>query len=109
MTHEILDAPLGDVATRVLHEDDRLKIWELDLAPGEETAPHRHEHDYILVVIEGDRITGVTHVESTGDSAVWIDADVEPGSVYVLEKGGVEAARNTGSKRFREILIELKK
>ena len=27
---------LGGIATRVLLENDRVKIWEMDLAPGEE-------------------------------------------------------------------------
>ena len=109
MTHEICDGPLGDVATKLLHEDDQVKIWEMALAPGEQTAPHEHKHDYILVIIDGDRIAGVPHVKSTGDSANYIEADVAPGSWYKLDKGGIELARNIGSKPYREILIELKK
>lgn len=108
MTKEVSTKPLGDVGTKLLHEDHRVKIWEMALAPGEETAPHRHEHDYIIVVLEGDRIAGVPHVESTGDSASYIEAEVEPGSVYPVMKGGVELARNIGSKYYRELLIELK-
>jgi predicted metal-dependent enzyme (double-stranded beta helix superfamily) len=108
MTQEVLDGQLGDVATRLLHEDDRVKIWELVLEPGEQTAPHEHTMDYILVVVEGDRIAGVPHVRSTGASASYIEADVKAGSWHRLDKGGIEAARNTGTKTYREILIELK-
>ena len=108
MSNEISDKPLGDVATKLLHEDDKVKIWEMALAPGEETDPHEHKHDYILVVIEGDRIAGVPHIRSTGASAQYIEAEVQPGSWFVLPKGGVELARNTGNKHYREILIELK-
>ncbi len=109
MTHPICDGPLGDVATKLLHEDDQVKIWEMALEPGEETAPHEHKHDYILVIIEGDRIAGVPHVLSKGASANYIEADVEPGAWYKLEKGGIELARNIGSKYYRELVIELKK
>ena len=34
------NAPLGDVATKLLFEDGRVRIWELKLEPGEETPPH---------------------------------------------------------------------
>ena len=109
MTDKMCDGPLGDVATKLLHEDDQVKIWEMALAPGEQTAPHKHEHDYILVIIEGDRIAGVPHVDSTGASAQYIEAEVEPGAWFKLEKGGIELARNIGDKYYREIVIELKK
>jgi beta-alanine degradation protein BauB len=108
MNTPICDGPLGDVGTKLLHEDDQVKIWEMALAPGEETAPHRHEHDYILVIIEGDRIAGVPHVLSQGASAQYIEAEVQPGAWYKLEKGGIELARNIGEKFYRELVIALK-
>src|SRR5262245_47626320 len=40
---------LGDVATRLLYENERVRIWEMDLAPGARSATHRHEVDYVLV------------------------------------------------------------
>jgi hypothetical protein len=108
MSEPLSTAPLGDVASRILHEDDRVRIWELVLEPGEETAPHEHRLDHIIVLIEGDRIAGVPHALSTGASASYIEAPVTPGAWHVARRGGVEIARNVGEKRFREILIELK-
>ena len=105
---KICDGPLGDVGTRMLHDNDRVRIWEVDLQPGEATAPHRHEHDYILVILEGDRIAAVPHVDATGPSASYIEADIKPGSYVVMQRGGTEAAVNIGSKRYFEYLIELK-
>lgn len=102
------DAPLGDVATTLLHEDERVKIWELRLEPGEETAPHEHLLDHIIVVVEGDRVAGVPHVRSTGRAAEYIEADVSPGRWFRQKRGGIEIARNIGKTPFREILIELK-
>ncbi len=104
----LCEGPLGDVGTKLLHDDERVRIWEVDLQPGEATAPHRHEHDYILVIIEGDRIAAVPHVDSTGASAAYIEAEIKPGSYVVLNKGGTEAAVNVGTKRYYEYLIELK-
>lgn len=108
MNRTVSDAPLGDVATKLLHEDDRVKIWEMQLAPGQESAAHEHLLDHIIVVIEGDRIAGIPHVRASGRAAEYIEADVRPGQWYRQTRGGVEVAKNIGTTLFREILIELK-
>ena len=109
MTTEVSDAPLGDVGTRLLFEDDRVRIWEIALGPGEETPPHRHELDYYIIMVDGDGIAAAPHVTSTGPSAEYIAVDhVNRGDVVPMEKGGVELARNIGTKPFYEILVELK-
>jgi len=94
---------LGGVGTSVIMENDRVKIWEMDLAPGEESAEHRHDLDYILVILEGDKIAGICT-----DGRDDIYADVTPGLTVFVPKGGTEIARNVGSQRYREVLIELK-
>jgi hypothetical protein len=99
---------LGDVATRMLFENDRVRIWEMDLPPGEKSAVHRHDLDYILVQLEGDRIAGDPEPDSAGPYNEYVEADVVPGNAIYIERGGIETAVNTGEKRYREILIELK-
>jgi predicted metal-dependent enzyme (double-stranded beta helix superfamily) len=99
---------LGGIATRVLLENDRVKIWEMDLAPGEESDIHEHTMDYILVVLEGDKIAGVPQEDSAGLYNEYVEVDVNPGDHFWIEKGGIETARNIGKKRYREIAIELK-
>ena len=99
---------LGGIATRVLMENDRVKIWEMDLAPGEESDIHEHTMDYILVVLEGDKIAGVPQDDSAGLYNQYVEVDVTPGQHFWIEKGGIETARNIGTKRYREIAIELK-
>ncbi len=97
---------LGGVGTAVLFENERVKVWEMDLQPGEESDLHRHDRDYLLVIIEGDRIAGVP--PEGVDSAHYIEAEVQPGKVYYQRSGGTETARNVGARRYYEILIELK-
>jgi len=110
MTTEISNAPLGDIGTKLLFEDDRVRIWEMALEPGDQTAPHRHDHDYYIIMVEGDGIAGVPHALSTGPSAEYIAVtDIKPGEVYPMKKGGIELARNVGTKFYREIIVELKK
>jgi hypothetical protein len=99
---------LGGIATRVLMENDRVKIWEMDLAPGEESDIHEHTMDYVLVVLEGDKIAGVPQDDSAGLYNQYVEVDVTPGEHFWIEKGGIETARNIGTKRYREIAIELK-
>lgn len=99
---------LGDVATRVILENDRVRIWEMDLAPGERSATHRHELDYVLVQIDGDRIAAQFEPDTQGAFHGWVEGAVEPGKTRYLTRGGIETAVNTGTRRYREILIELK-
>lgn len=101
---EHADDPLGDVATRVLHEDERVKIWEMELEPGAASDLHRHERDYYLVMLEGDRIVGLPRGEG---EAVVLDLPRDVSTVRI-EKGATEWAVNVGKERFYEILIELK-
>jgi hypothetical protein len=99
---------LGDVATKLLFENERVRIWEMRLAPGEEGDVHRHDLDYVLVQIEGDRMAVVPEPDSGGSYRRYLEADVFPGNAIFIGRGGIEKARNVGRERYREILIELK-
>ena len=106
---KICDGPIGDIGNRILHEDDNVRIWDVDIAPGEDSDIHEHKHDYILVILDGDKIAGVPHVSATGEFANYIEVETKPGDFFVVPKGGVETARNIGTKRYHELVIELKK
>jgi beta-alanine degradation protein BauB len=99
---------LGNVATRLLFENERVRIWEMDLAPGARSAIHCHALDYVLVQIEGDRIAAVPEPDTAGAYREFIEADVVPGRARYIARGGIETAVNVGERRYREILIELK-
>jgi predicted metal-dependent enzyme (double-stranded beta helix superfamily) len=100
---------LGDVATKILFENDKVRVWELDLAPGESTDVHEHTLDYVLIQLEGDKIAGIFEEDTKGGYPPGtVEGDVAPGSVIYIEKGGIETAKNTGTQRYREILVEIK-
>jgi len=99
---------LGDVATRLLFENDRVRVWEMNLGPGERSATHRHDLDYVLVQLEGDRIAADFEPESAGVHKGHVEGTVELGKTRFIGRGGVETAVNVGERRYREILIELK-
>jgi len=100
---------LGDVATRVLFENDKVRVWEMDLAPGESSDLHEHTLDYLLIQLEGDKIAGIFEEDTAGAYPPGtVEGDVAPGNAIFIEKGGIETAKNTGARRYREILVELK-
>ena len=99
--------PIGQVANTILFEDDDVRIWEMNLEPGEHSDLHHHEHDYFLVIDSGDLVAGVPPKDSPMDFFV---GKVPPrGNTVRVPKGGTEWALNIGQKTYHEILIELKK
>ena len=98
--------PLGGVGGRVLLEDERIKVWELVLEPGEASALHHHEHDYYLVILEGDYVAGVSAPDSPLES--FVGKVPEAGNSVAIPKGATEWAYNVGEKTYREIIVELK-
>jgi len=104
---EHADDPVGDVADRVLWEDDDVRIWEMTLEPGQHSDLHHHEHDYYLIILSGDRVAGIPPKATGMDCFVGV---VPPeGNTVRVPKGGTEWALNVGEKTYHEILIELKK
>ncbi len=99
---------LGDVATELLMENDRVRIWEMRLDPGQRSDLHRHNHDYVLVQVSGDKITGEFEADTAGEYSGTVEGEVVPGQAMFITKGGVETAVNTGQQPYFEILIELK-
>jgi predicted metal-dependent enzyme (double-stranded beta helix superfamily) len=99
---------LGDVGTRVVYEDDRVRVWQVRLAPGEQGPVHRHGLDHLLVQVSGDRIAVVPEPDTEGPFSSYLEADVVPGAVVHVRRGGVEAARNVGELPYLEVVVELK-
>jgi len=100
---------LGDVATTKLFENDRVRVWEMQLDPGETSDVHEHTLDYLLIQLEGDKIAGIFEPDTKGPyPAGTVEGEVAPGNVIYIERGGIETAENTGQQRYREILVELK-
>jgi hypothetical protein len=104
-TEERVLGPMGD---NVLFENDRVRIWELEIPPGGDSNVHEHALDYILVQLGGDRVAAVPEPDTKGAYSDYLEADVVPGQVIYIERGGIETARNVGEVPYREIIIELK-
>ena len=99
--------PLGQVADRVLFEDEKVRVWEMRLEPGEMSDLHRHDLDYYLVILQGDLIGGIPPKDSGQDCYVAeLSGDVQ--AVFV-PAGDTEWAYNCGRETFYELMVELKK
>jgi mannose-6-phosphate isomerase-like protein (cupin superfamily) len=96
------DRELGQVADRVMFENERVRIWEMTLEPGEASDFHEHTLDYLLCIIEGESIDA----DFEGGKSIRIP--VKPGTTIFVPNGNREVAVNRSSVRYYEILIELK-
>lgn len=99
---------LGPIATELVYEDDHVRVWTQHLAPGEASPLHRHDHDYVIVDVEGDRIAAEPVPDSGGEFDTYIEAGVRRGQTSFLRKGGIERAVNVGSLPYRTVIVELK-
>lgn len=99
---------LGDIGSKVVYEDAWVRVWRLKLAPGQESAIHRHELDHLLIQVAGDRIAVIPEPDTEGPFTEELAAEVVPGAVVHVAKGGVERARNIGDTNYLEIIVELK-
>ncbi|HEX4493334.1 MAG TPA: cupin [Acidimicrobiia bacterium] len=102
------DRVLGAVGTRLVWENDRVRIWEMVLEPGARSDVHEHTLDYLLVPLAGDRIGVEVEPDTAGAYRDSGDFPVPIGKATFVARGGVETAVNTGTQRYREILVELK-
>jgi quercetin dioxygenase-like cupin family protein len=96
------DAPLGDIATDVLFENDQVKIWNLIVDPGESSDWHLHERDYVTIVIEGAGLT-VEYDDGTAE-----DSPSQPGTWRFHGDHKAHRVVNHTSKRYVNVLVELK-
>jgi hypothetical protein len=102
---------LGGVGTNMLFENDRVRVWELRLAPGEHTDLHHHQLDYLIVQIAGDRVGAEVQPDSPdslGLAGTRFITPVRPGLVVHVPRGGLETAFNPGRQHYHEVLVELK-
>jgi beta-alanine degradation protein BauB len=94
------------VGSRVLFEDDAVRIWELEVGPGETFPMHHHALDYVTVTLtESD-------VEAHAADGTVRPAHHQVGDfrvAHVGPAGETHELRNVGRGVFRNRIIELKR
>ena len=93
-----------DVGTKLLFENDRVRVWDLDLAPGERVPFHCHATPYFFVCVDAGRAisrfpdgNAMTLDYEAGDT--WFDEVANGDEIHDLE--------NVGSTRLRFTTVEL--
>lgn len=91
---------MAEVGTRLIFENERIRVWEFTLRPGDSVAAHKHDHNYFFYPLEGGML------EVTRASGV-TSATLKTGEVYYRKGGDTHAAKNVDDHRYHEILVEL--
>ena len=94
--------PLGEIATDVIFENDRVKIWNLIVEPGQSSDWHLHGRDYITCTLEGDHLT----LELDGEASQQRQTNV--GDWQWHGDHSIHRVVNNSDTRYKNILIELK-
>jgi len=111
---------MAGVGSRKVFENDKVIVWNFELAPGAETPMHTHEYSYMWYTIQG---APLEVFDEFGRSLGTLD--VPTGAVYSLklDNGMLEVlseigkgmrvpakhrARNAGKTPYRELLVEYK-
>lgn len=93
------------VGTKLLFENDHIKVWDLRLAPGENLGLHRHEYRYAIVTLGDGRLRGLN-----ADGSIRFESDQVDGQVAYrdLQAKDVHDAMNVGDSDWRNLVIEFK-
>ena len=106
---------MADIATKKIFENETTAVWELVLEAGQSSGFHTHSNSYVFYVLEGATVE-VTDKEGKSCGAL----TMEPGFTLFFKLEGKElvagefriplthSAKNIGTTRFREILVETK-
>ena len=95
----------SQVGTKLLFENDRVRVWDLRLAPGESTGLHRHTTDYLYVVLGGGTLQGVDADGNNKPVQEMTDGDVV---FRNIDGKDIHEAINIGDRDWRNIVVELK-
>jgi quercetin dioxygenase-like cupin family protein len=105
LTGGLFVEPSTNIGTELLFENEAVRVWSMELAPGEESPYHVHKLDYVYVYVTPSRLTfmqepgQIQHVRDYGDGYVRFTA---------VGEGIRHQISNVGTGVHRQILVELK-
>jgi len=96
------DSQLGDVGTEFMFENDLIRVWNLELSPGESSDWHRHNTNYCFVVTRSGSLKGE---HENGEVSI---SPLSVGQVVMGKKGALHRVTNVGEEMYSNIVIEIK-
>lgn len=103
-----MNEPTEQVGTRLMFENERVRIWDLALQPGESLETHIHRDDFFFVVIQGGDLQHVDPDNAENTRSLSYEDD----QIVFLEAGDGQIHNrlvNVGDAPYRNLVIELKK
>ena len=101
-------SPSENVGSRLLFENERVRVWELAVDPGESLETHIHREDYLYIVSQPGLLR-FADPENPADGKDVQFTDNQVAFVTVPEEGKVDyRLTNIGDKPHRNYVIELK-
>jgi len=94
---------LGDVGSEIVFENEHVRVWEVELEPGEVQDWHLHHHPYLVIPIAG--ADNVMEFLDGGEPRALRET---AGRVVFRPAGRVHKLTNVGETTYRNRLIELK-
>ena len=94
---------LGDIASVVLFENERVKIWNLIVEPGEASDWHLHGRDYVTVVVESNGGLDAEFGDGTANKSNNVVGDFTYHGSHQIHR-----VVNNTDRRYKNVLIELK-
>lgn len=93
------------IGTRLLFANDRVRLWTLEVAPGETWGPHEHSHEYVTVVARGSHIASIM---DDGSTEIEFDAEVDHVDWHgPLTDRRVHTLANLGEAPYKNFIVEL--
>ena len=103
-----MSAELAPIATEIIFEDERVRIWKQFVPANSTIEKHRHDHDYFLINLAGHGPFDVQFHDGTGgDLGERFTYAPKPKTADFVPKGHLETASNQGED-YHAILVELK-
>ena len=98
------DGLTTNIGTELLFENDRIRVWDMTLQPGQESPLHVHEGDYVFVYVTPSRLSAFIEDKPP------FTGEFDDGFVQYTEVGGGiwHKIRNDSDEVHRQILVEFK-
>jgi hypothetical protein len=94
---------LGQIGQRIVLENEHVRIWEINLDPGETIDFHIHYHPYVVISLGG----GENEIETILGKKIATHEELGS-TVFINEMRAVHRLTNRAKVRYLSRLIELK-
>jgi hypothetical protein len=94
---------LGEIGQRIVLENEHVRVWEINLDPGETIDFHIHFHPYLVVSLGG----GENEIETIFGDKIMVNEPLGS-TVFMNEMRPVHRLTNRSNVRYLSRLIELK-